>query len=210
MSGVMPRQGVFITLEGGEGAGKSTAAGALAAMFQAEGADVLLTREPGGTAAAEAIRGLLLGDTALDPLAQTLLHFAARADHVAMKIRPALAAGAIVICDRYYDSTMAYQAYGQNVDIAAVAGLIRMIGLIPDITFMLNVPEVVSRARLVARNRPTDRYERMDGETMARIAAGFTAIAAAEPARCVVLDGTARTEAMVAQMRGIITARTGR
>ncbi len=121
-------------------------------MFRAEGASVLLTREPGGTASAEAIRGLLLGDEALDPLAQTLLHFAARADHVAAKIRPALAAGDIVICDRYYDSTMAYQSYGQNVDVAVVASLIRMIDLTPDITFMLEVPEDVSRARLAARN----------------------------------------------------------
>lgn len=206
----MTRQGLFITLEGGEGAGKSTAAAALAEMFRAEGASVLLTREPGGTASAEAIRGLLLGDEALDPLAQTLLHFAARADHVAAKIRPALAAGDIVICDRYYDSTMAYQSYGQNVDVAVVASLIRMIDLTPDITFMLEVPEDVSRARLAARNLPSDRYERLGGEVMARIAAGFRAIAAAEPGRCVVLDSTGSTAALVAQLRHIVTARTGR
>jgi dTMP kinase len=204
------RAGLFITLEGGEGAGKSTAAAALAAMLRGEGRAVVLTREPGGTPGAEAIRALLLGDTELSPLAQTMLHFAARADHVEAVIRPALAAGAVVICDRFYDSTMAYQAYGQGVDIAAVASLVRLIGLRPDITFMLEVPLEVSRARLAARNAGSDRYERMGADVMARIAGGFRAIAAAEPGRCAPLDGTQEPAAVVAQMRGLIRARTGR
>jgi len=204
------RAGLFITLEGGEGAGKSTAAAALAAMLRGEGRAVVLTREPGGTAGAEAVRALLLGDTELSPLAQTMLHFAARADHVEGVIRPALAEGAMVICDRFYDSTMAYQAYGQGVDIAAVAGLIRMIGLRPDITFMLEVPLEVSRARLAARNAGSDRYERMGADVMTRIAGGFRAIAASEPGRCVTLDGTQEPAAVVAQMREQIRARTGR
>ena len=123
------RLGLFITLEGGEGAGKSTAAAGLAAMLRAEGLEVILTREPGGTPGAEAIRALLLGETPLEPLAQTMLHFAARADHVERVLRPALARGVIVICDRYTDSTMAYQAYGQGGDITAIATLINVINL---------------------------------------------------------------------------------
>jgi len=203
--------GLFITLEGGEGAGKSTAAKALAAGLGAEGHEVVLTREPGGTLGAEAIRALLLGDdVSLDPLAQTMLHFAARADHVASLIRPALARGAIVICDRYYDSTMAYQAYGQGVDIAAVASLIRLVNLRPDITFMLEVPEGVSKARLVARGAPADRYERMGSDVMARIAQGFRAIAAAEPGRCVVVDATQPPAELAARLRELLRERTGR
>ena len=125
-------------MEGGEGAGKATAARNLAELLRAEAQTVVLTREPGGTPVAEAIRALLLdAETPLDALAQTMLHFSARADHVGKLIRPALARGEIVICDRFYDSTMAYQAFGQGVDIAAVASLIRLIDLKPDITFML-------------------------------------------------------------------------
>ncbi|WP_291421924.1 dTMP kinase [Acidocella sp.] len=205
------RHGVFITLEGGEGVGKSTAALRLTALLREAGHEVVATREPGGTPGAEAIRALLLNaDTELTAMAQTMLHFAARADHVARVIRPALARGAVVICDRYSDSTMAYQAYGMGVEIGAVAALTRLIGLTPDITFMLEVPEFVSKLRLNLRGEASDRYERMDAEVMARIAQGFRAIAAAEPARCVVLDGTAPPAEVAARMRGIIQARTGR
>ena len=143
-------------------------------------------------------------------MAQTLLHFAARADHVARVIRPALARGAVVICDRYADSTMAYQAYGMGVEIAAVEALIGLTGLTPDITFILEVPESVSKSRLKSRGETSDRYERMDAEVMARITQGFRAIAAAEPARCVVLDGTEPVEVDVGRMREVIRERTGR
>ncbi len=205
------RHGVFITLEGGEGAGKSTAALHLTALLRAAGHEVLATREPGGTPGAEAIRALLLNsDTELTAMAQTMLHFAARADHVARVIRPALVRGAVVICDRYSDSTMAYQAYGMGVDIAAVEALTRLIDLTPDITFVLEVPESVSKYRLSARGAASDRYEQMGAEVMARIAQGFRAIAAAAPARCVLLDGTAPVEVVVERMRGIIQERTGR
>jgi dTMP kinase len=205
------RPGLFVTLEGGEGVGKSTAASRLAEMMRAEGHEVVATREPGGTPGAEAIRALLLStDTSLDPMAQTLLHFAARADHAEAVLRPALARGAVVICDRYYDSTMAYQAYGQNVDIAAVASMIRLINLSPDITFVMEVPEKISRARLKRRGAASDRYERMGSETMARIALGFRAIAAADPQRCVMIDGGQPIEAVVREMRESIRERAGR
>jgi dTMP kinase len=165
----------------------------------------------GGTAGAEAIRALLLStDTALEPMAQTLLHFAARADHVARLIRPALSRGAVVICDRFYDSTMAYQSDGLGVDRAAVASLIRLINLSPDLTFMLQVPENISKSRLASRGAASDRYEEMGGEVMARIAQGFAAIAAAEPERCALIDATQTPEAVVDEMRQIMRARCGR
>jgi dTMP kinase len=208
---VTQKPGVFITLEGGEGVGKSTAASRLAEMMRAEGHEVMATREPGGTPGAEAIRALLLStDTHLDALAQTMLHFAARADHVEAVIRPALARNAVVICDRFYDSTMAYQAYGMGVDKAVVGSLIRLINLTPDITFILETPESVSKTRLSARGSAPDRYELMGADIMARITAGFRDIAAAEPERCVLVDATQLAEAVAGNMRRIIRERTGR
>ena len=205
------RAGLFITLEGGEGAGKSTAAARLAAVLRAEGLTVLATREPGGTPGAEAMRTLLLSTAIkLDPLAQTMLHFAARADLVETVIRPALARGEVVICDRFYDSTMAYQAYGLNVDVAAVASLIRLINLRPDVTFLLQVSEKTANTRRAARGGASDRYEEMGEEFMARVANGFRAIAASEPGRCALIDAEPPVEAVVAAMRRVIRDRTGR
>jgi dTMP kinase len=205
-----PRAGLFITLEGGEGAGKSTAARGLAEIFRAEGAGVILTREPGGTPGAEAIRALLLGEIPLAALAQTMLHFAARADHVEAVLRPALARGAVVICDRYYDSTMAYQSYGQNVPIEAVAALIRLVDLHPDITFLLDLPPKLAEARLAARATGSDRYEAMGHDFFARVATGFQAIAAAAPGRVAVIDAAQNPDAVVAAMRDAIQARLQR
>jgi dTMP kinase len=203
--------GLFITLEGGEGAGKSTAARHLAALFEAEGFEVVATREPGGTPGAENIRKLLLAtDVPLTPLAQTMLHFAARADHVEQKIIPALARGAVVICDRFYDSTTAYQAFGQGVDAGIITTLIGLVGLIPDITFILEASESVANSRRTARGGGIDRYEVMGADMMARIAAGFRAIAAAEPLRCAVIDADQPIDFVVQEMRRNIRERTGR
>jgi dTMP kinase len=200
--------GVFITLEGGEGAGKSTAARRLAAYFQEAGREVVLTREPGGTPGAEAIRALLLNPaTALTPLADTMLHFAARADHVGAKIRPALEAGAVVICDRFYDSTMAYQGYGMGVDRAAIAALIGLIDLIPDITCMLQVPEATAKKRLAQRGDAADRYDLLGPDFMARIAAGFRDIAANAPDRCVIIDAAGDAESVFAAILSALTER---
>ncbi len=204
------RLGLFITLEGGEGAGKSTAAQGLKAMLEAEGLPVLLTREPGGTAGAEAIRALLLGEVPLTPLAQTMLHFAARADHVERVIRPALDEGRVVICDRFYDSTMAYQASGLGVPVESITALIHLIGLHPDITFLLDLPEEISRARVASRAAATDRYEAMDSGFFTRVTHGFRGIAAAEPGRFVQIDAAAAPEQVVEQMRAAIRARAGR
>jgi dTMP kinase len=203
------RRGLFITLEGGEGAGKSTAAKGLAEVFRAEGSEIILTREPGGTPGAEAIRALLLGDVPLDALAQTMLHFAARADHAAAILRPALARGAVVICDRYYDSTMAYQSYGQGVAIEAVASLIRLVDLHPDISLLLDLPPEVAEARIRKRAGGSDRYEAMGEEFFARVNAGFQAIAAANPGRFGVIDADQPPAEVVAAMRKTIRDKTG-
>ncbi len=203
-------RGVFITLEGGEGAGKSTQARRLAEALQETGREVVLTREPGGTPGAEAIRALLLDPaTEMTPMADALLHFAARADHVGRVIRPALARGAVVICDRFYDSTMAYQGYGMGLDVAAIAALVRLIGLIPDITFILEVTEFTAKERLTGRGSTVDRYELMGAEMMARIAHGFRAIATAEPERCVLVDASGDTDRVAGAIWDVVRGRLG-
>ncbi len=152
---------------------------------------MLLTREPGGAPGAETLRELLLsGRHDWSAPAEVLLHFAARAEHVAKTIRPALESGRWVVCDRFYDSTMAYQGYGQGADRAQIAALIRLLGIVPDLTLVLDVPEAVAAAREAARGRAPDRYDRLGPGFHARVAAGFRAIAAAEPARCRVLDAS--------------------
>lgn len=183
--------GRFITLEGGEGAGKTTQAALLAEALAARGIPVLRTREPGGAPGAELLRGILLGGTIdWSPRAETLLHFAARAEHVAKTIRPALEAGTWVVCDRFYDSTMAYQGYGQGADREFIAGLIGLLDVVPDLTVVLDVTEGVAAERLLARGGGADRYESLDPAFHARVRQGFRAIAAEEPGRCVVVDAS--------------------
>jgi dTMP kinase len=157
--------------------------------LQADGLSVVLTREPGGAPGAEVLRSLLLsGETAWSAPAETLLHFAARAEHVERTIRPALASGAWVVCDRFADSTMAYQGYGQGADRAMIATLTGLIGLRPDLTIVLDVSDSVALSRRRQRGGTADRYEREDAAFHARVKAGFLAIAAAEPDRCAVVD----------------------
>ncbi|HQT64497.1 MAG: dTMP kinase [Acidocella sp. 20-57-95] len=204
------KRGVFISFEGGEGAGKSTAARALAETLQQRGHEVVLTREPGGTKGAEAIRGLLLNpETILTPMADTLLHFAARADHVANIIAPALARSAVVICDRFYDSTMAYQGYGFGVDLAAIRALVALVGLKPDLTIMLEVSDFIAKQRLAGRGGVADRYEQMGADVMARIAAGFRVIAEAEPDRCVLLNADDDAAHVQAEILALVHGRFG-
>lgn len=204
-------QGLFITLEGAEGVGKSTAAAGLAALLRADGHDVLLTREPGGTKGAEAIRQLLLESSVpLIPMAQTLLHFAARADHVEQFIRPALAQGKIVICDRFYDSTLAYQAYGQDVAVSDVQTLIKMTRLTPDMTFLLQLSEAEALQRLAIRARGTDRYEEMGREFFSRVRGGFDLLASAEPKRFVRVDASMPAHDVAATLRRVVRERSGR
>lgn len=188
--------GRFITLEGGEGAGKSTQARLLAGALQARGQTVLLTREPGGSPGAELLRGLLLGGThAWSAAAEAYLHFAARAEHLACAILPALQVGDVV-CDRFADSTMAYQGFGQGADRALIAGLTALLPRQPDVTLLLQVSPGIAAARIVARRQALDRYEAMDAAFHARVAAGYAAIAAAEPGRCRVIDADGPPEAV--------------
>ncbi|MFT8730293.1 MAG: dTMP kinase [Acetobacter fabarum] len=182
------QSGLFITLEGGEGVGKSTQLRLLRDALQSHGYRVLATREPGGSAGAEDLRQLLLfGKNPLSLRAEILTHFAARFDHVDTVIRPALAEGQIVLCDRFTDSTMAYQGYGraegQPAVLDLIAALQAQLGLMPDMTFLLQAPREITRQRLAVRGVPTDRYEKADEAFHARIAAGFMAIADQQPER---------------------------
>jgi len=180
----------FITLEGGEGAGKSTQLALLATRLETHGHQVLRTREPGGSPGADILRELLLsGRHDWAQLAEVMLHFASRAEHVARVVRPALAQGRWVLCDRYYDSTMVYQGFGLGADRDAIATLSRLIGLVPDLTLVLDVPVSTTATRLASRGLAADRYERLGEAFFTRVRDGFLAVAAASPERCVVLSG---------------------
>ena len=188
-------RGQVITLEGGEGAGKSTQARMLADALSNLGLPVLRTREPGGSPGAEFLREVLLsGRIDWSPDAETMLHVAARMEHVAKTIRPAIEAGTWVVCDRFHDSTMAYQGYGQGVDLGMIEALGGMIGIVPDLTIVLDVPREVAVARLRGRGAIDDRYERMSDEFHRRVNAGFRAIAA-QP-RCVLVDAAREAAAV--------------
>lgn len=205
-------RGRFITLEGGEGAGKTTQRGLLAAALRAAGLEVVETREPGGDPGAEAIRELLVrGEPGRwEPLAETLLHYAARAQHVARLIRPALARGAWVVSDRFADSTAVYQGAGQGVPAATIAAIdaATLGGFAPDLTLVLDLPVEAGLARAAARS-VTNRYERFDRGFHERIRAGFLARARAEPLRCVVIDAAAPAEAVAAEIRATVGLRLG-
>ncbi|MGH7896006.1 MAG: dTMP kinase [Candidatus Binatia bacterium] len=185
---------LFITFEGIEGSGKSTHARTLAAYLRRTGRTVVETREPGGTAAGMAIRRLLLGSdaTPLTPLAELLLYCADRAQHVAEVITPALAAGAVVVCDRFFDSTIAYQGYARGVDLDLVRALDAHArrGVAPALTFLLDCPVQVGLARAKARGAAGDRFERETVAFHERICGGFHRLAASAPDRIVVVDST--------------------
>ena len=187
--------GRLITLEGGEGAGKSTQARMLADALSQIGIPVLRTREPGGAPGAEFLREVLLsGRIDWSPGAETMLHIAARMEHVAKTIRPEIDIGTWVVCDRFHDSTMAYQGYGQGFDRGMIAALGAMVGIVPDLTIVLDVPREVALARLRGRGAADDRYERLNDDFHRRVNEGFRAIAA--QARCVLVDA-AREAAVV-------------
>jgi dTMP kinase len=204
-----PGRGRFITLEGGEGAGKSTQARRLAAELAAGGLPVLRTREPGGAPGAEAVRGLLLSaGGSWDPTAEAMLHFAARREHVARSIEPALVAGLWVVCDRFADSTLAYQGFGQGVPRTALDGLraIALGGLRPDLTLILDIAPEEGLARAASRGE-RNRYEALSSGFHGRVRDGFRAIAAAEPERCLVLDATDSPEGVAATILAAVRAR---
>lgn len=188
--------GRFITLEGGEGGGKSTQIRALADALTARGLEVVATREPGGSVGAEAIRKLLMegADDRWDARCEALLFAAARSDHVARTIRPALDRGAWVLCDRFVDSTRAYQGGGGGItdgDIMALHGF-GSLGLLPDRTFLLTISAAEAARRLAVRDAAgSDRMGSKPADYQARLAARFSEIAAAEPDRWRVVDADA-------------------
>jgi len=205
--------GRFITLEGGEGAGKSTQALRLADWLAASGITVEVTREPGGTSGAEAIRKLLVsGETGKwDPIAETLLHYAARREHVSRRIQPALEAGRWVICDRFFDSTLAYQGYGQGVELGTIT-TIRLASLgdfKPDLTLVLDVSPQTRRERILGRPGGLDRYERMDEDFHARVRKGFAAIAMQESERCKIVSADHGVEEVAAALQNAVRTAFG-
>jgi dTMP kinase len=200
--------GRFITLEGGEGAGKSTQTRLLADALVELGLPVLRTREPGGAPGAEILRGLLLGGSIdWSAPAETLLHFAARAEHVAKTIQPALAACMWVVCDRFYDSTLAYQGYGQGADRTMIATLTNLLGILPDATLVLDVSEPVAMARQRQRGSDADRYESMDAAFHARVNAGFREIARDAPQRCTLIPADGAEAAVHAAIMTALSQR---
>jgi dTMP kinase len=187
-----PRQGLFITLEGGEGSGKSSQAQALKALLEAKGYAVTATHEPAGCPLGQRVRELLADPSLeLDPRSELFLFAAARAQNVAEVIRPALERGEVVVCDRFADSTVAYQGYGRGLSLGDVrqANRIASQGLVPDLTVLLDVPVEVGLARKRGEDAP-DRIGQEGAEFHERVRQGYLALAAEEPGRFLMVDGT--------------------
>lgn len=205
--------GRFITLEGGEGAGKSTQAALLADGLRQAGTEVTITREPGGAPGAEEIRALLVAGAVerWDPMTEALLHVAARRQHLIETIQPALDAGRWVVCDRFADSTMAYQGYGLGLGRGAVAELHELAigGVMPDLTVVLDIAVAAGLARAAAKAGAEDRYERMGEAFHRRLREGFLDIARREPERCAVVDAAGALEDVQAAIRAVVGERLG-
>ncbi len=209
-------RGAFITFEGGEGAGKSTQIGRLAATLRARsGRAVCVTREPGGSARAEEIRAALLDGIAkpYGPFAEALLFCAARIDHLDRLIRPALRRGETVLCDRFIDSTRAYQGAAGGLDPGVVAALERVVvgPTRPDLTLILDLPPETGLGRAAERGagtgRGADRFEAESLDFHTRLREAFLAIARAEPERCAVIDASQDPDSVEAAIRGAVAAR---
>jgi len=212
-TGQQETRGRFVTLEGGEGAGKSTQISRLKADLESAGVDVVLTREPGGSEGAEQIRKLLVeGDVGRwQPMTEALLHFAARADHVDKVVRPALSAGQWVLSDRFADSTMAYQGYGHGLGAAKINELYQTVlgDFAPDLTIILDLSVETGLARTTGRAGQEDRYERMEVEFHQRLRDGFLQIAKSEPIRCAVVDASRSEDEVNSDVRQILRDRLG-
>ena len=208
-------RGRFITFEGGEGAGKSTQARRLAERLRGAGREVVATREPGGSPGAEAIRGLVLTG-AVDrwsPVTETLLMYGARRDHIERTIAPALARGAWVVCDRYADSTRAYQGVGGGVEPELIAALEAHVldAARPDLTLVFDLPVEVGLARAEAHAQAAGhaetRFESKGAAFHERLRQAFLQIAAAEPGRCALVDAAAAVDAVEARVWEAVVAR---
>ncbi len=203
-------RGRFITLEGGEGAGKSTQVRRLASSLRGRGLEVVTTREPGGSPGAEEIRTLLVtGDAGRwSPVTETLLHFAARRDHLERTVWPALERGAWVISDRFADSTLAYQGYGLGLDKEVIVRLYANVvgNFYPDLTLILDLPAGAGLARAKARSA-ADRYEDMDISFHRRLCEGFLDIAAHDPRRCAIIDAAGTEDFVAAEILDLVGRR---
>lgn len=194
------RRGRFITLEGGEGAGKTTAMQTIKNWLAARGHDAIVTREPGGTAAAERIRGLLLDPATgpLTPMSELLLMFAAREENLAGVIRPALEAGTDVVCDRFTDASRAYQGAGRQLGASAVETLAELVhpDLEPDLTLLLDVPVELGMQRIRSRGGEPDRMEQNRPDFLERVRRAYLEQARQEPDRFVIIDAARSLEAV--------------
>jgi dTMP kinase len=204
-----PNRGRFITLEGIEGAGKSTVAQLVSEWLAARGTPARVTREPGGTPLAERVRKIVLdrGDEAVSPRAETLLMFAARSIHVENLIRPALARGEWVICDRFTDASRAYQGYGRGMDLAWIEQLAGAVhgDLQPDCTLLLDLPVDVGLTRARGRSGvAADRFEAEAAEFFERVRQGYLQIARAEPQRVRVIDASAALLSVTQQVTRVL------
>lgn len=203
-------RGTFISFEGGEGAGKSTQIRRLAERLTAAGFDVVLTREPGGSPGAETIRDLLVNGDAdrWSPVTETLLMYAARRDHLERVIRPALDRGALVLCDRFADSTRAYQGAGGDAPASLIAALEDHVlaGSIPDLTLIFDVPVTIGLDRAASRGGAA-RFESKGLDFHERLRAGFLAIAQKEPERCAVIDAKATPDLVFASVWDVVSTR---
>lgn len=203
----------FITLEGPEGSGKTTQARLLSDYLCACGCDVLLTREPGGTFIGDQIRAVLhdLKNTAMHPHTEILLYSASRAQHVFQAIRPHLTRGGVVVSDRYYDSTLAYQGYGHGLDLDALRQITRFAtgGLVPDLTLYLDIDAEKGLARRRRAADAGEEWNRMDTHALTfykRVRAGYQELIAEEPARWVTFDATRPVEVLHTQIAAAVDA----
>ena len=201
------RGGRFVTFEGIDGAGKSSHIEALAQWMRERGHEVLVTREPGGTALAERLREVVLSEP-MDTLTELLLVFAARRDHLVRRIQPALAQGSMVLCDRFTDASYAYQGAGRGADPESICQLERWVqqGRQPDLTLWFDLPAEVAATRRAAAREP-DRFEQQDAAFFARVRDGYARRLAAHPARFVRIDAQGASPAVWQQVRAAVEGR---
>lgn len=202
-------EGLFITLEGGEGAGKSTQVARLKEWVEKRGHKCIATREPGGAPGAELIRKLLVEGPAekWDGVTEALLHFAARREHLRTTVLPAIESGTWVVCDRFADSTVAYQGYGHGADRAMLGTLydIAVGDFRPDLTLILDLPVETGLKRAAARRGTETRYESLPADFHERVRAGFLDLAEADPERCIVIDATAGIDEIAQAIQDALT-----
>lgn len=198
---------MFISFEGLDGCGKTTQAGMLAERLRAAGREVVLTREPGGTGLGEEIRALLLHGGHVAPWAEAALYAASRAQHVEEVIRPALARGATVVCDRYLDSSVAYQGVGRGLGLERVLelNLAAVGGLLPDVTVLIEIGPETAAARVGTER---DRIEREDDSFRARVGSGYRLLSERFPGRYVVVDGSRTVGEVAEEIDGAVRSRS--